>query len=242
YTDGSEEGTTAAKRKVHTPAFNAQVALAALRGERTVNELAGHFGVHPTRIHAGKKQPLARAEAIFANGAKVASADAEAREAELYEQIGRLKMELEWMKKKLPPSAERKRPLIQVGHPDLSVRRQCQLLGLNRSSLYYEPVPETLEDLRLMRLIDEQYTACPFYGSRKMTVWLTQQGEVVNRKRVQRLMRVMGLEAIYPKPRLSVAGRGHRIYPYLLRGVSIERPDQVWSADITYVPMATGFM
>jgi putative transposase len=142
----------------------------------------------------------------------------------------------------LPPSAERKRPLIDVGHPDLSVRRQCELLGLNRSSLYYEPVPETLEDLRLMRLIDEQYTACPFYGSRRMTIWLTQQGEVVNRKRVQRLMRVMGLEAIYPKPRLSAAGKGHRIYPYLLRDVLIERPDQVWSADITYIPMASGFM
>src|SRR4051812_20254059 len=93
-----------------------------------------------------------------------------------------------------------------------------------------------------MRLIDEQYTACPFYGSRRMTAWLTQQGEEVNRKRVQRLMRVMGLEAIYPKPRLSAAGSGHRVYPYLLRGVRIDRPDQVWSADITYVPMASGFM
>ena len=92
----------------------------------------------------------------------------------------------------MPPSAELKRPLIEAGHSALSVRRQCELLGLNRSSLYYEPVGETPEDLRLMRLIDEQYTACPFYGSRKMTVWLTQQGEVVNRKRVQRLMRVSG--------------------------------------------------
>jgi putative transposase len=135
----------------------------------------------------------------------------------LYEQIGRLKMELEWMKKKLPPSAELKRPLIAVGHPELSGRRQCALLGLNRSSLYYEPAGETREDLRLMRLIDEQYTACPFYGSRRMTAWLTQQGEPVNRKRVQRLMRVIGLEAIYPEPRLSLAGRGHRNYPYLLR-------------------------
>src|SRR4051812_33656741 len=88
-----------------------------------------------------------------------------------------------------------------------------------------------------MRLIDEQYTACPFYGSRRMTAWLIQQGEDVNRKRVQRLMRLMGLEAIYPKPRLSAAGRGHRIYPYLLRGVTVERRDQVWSADITYIPM-----
>jgi len=124
----------------------------------------------------------------------------------------------------------------------LSVRRQCELLGLNRSSLYYEPAGASAEDLRLMNLIDEQYTAHPFYGSRRMAVWLGQQGEEVNRKRVQRLMRVMGLEAVYPKPRLSVAGQGHRIYPYLLRGVKIQRRDQVWSTDITYVPMASGFM
>lgn len=124
----------------------------------------------------------------------------------------------------------------------MSVRRQCELLGLNRSSLYYEPLGETPENLRLMRMIDEQYTACPFYGSRRMMIWLGEQGEEVNRKRVQRLMRKMGLEAIYPKPNLSVAGRGHKVYPYLLRGVTIERPDQVWSTDITYVPMKQGFM
>jgi putative transposase len=122
------------------------------------------------------------------------------------------------------------------------VRRQCELLGLNRSSLYYEPVPETEDNLRLMRLIDQEYTAHPFYGSRRLTQWLLQQGEAVNRKRVQRLMRLMGLEAIYPKPRLSVACLGHRVYPYLLRDVRVERPDQVWSADITYVPLAHGFM
>lgn len=122
------------------------------------------------------------------------------------------------------------------------MRRQCELLGLSRSSLYYEPGGEVAEDLRLMRLIDEQYTARPFYGSRRMTVRLNEQGEEVNRKRVQRLMRVMGLEAIYPKPRLSLAGKGHRIYPYLLRGVEVERRDQVWSTDITYVPMASGLM
>jgi putative transposase len=116
------------------------------------------------------------------------------------------------------------------------------LLGLSRSSLYYEPGGEAAEDLRLMRRIDEQYTARPYYGSRRMTVWLNEQGEEVNRKRVQRLMRVMGLEAIYPKPRLSLAGKGHRIYPYLLRGVKVERRDQVWSSDITYVPMPSGFM
>jgi putative transposase len=132
--------------------------------------------------------------------------------------------------------------LVEVSHPELSVRRQCELLGLNRSTFYYEPTGATSEDLHMMRLIDELYTACPFYGSRKITEALTRRGEEVNRKRVQRLMREMGLEAIYPKPRLSAAGRGHKIYPYLLRGVKIERPDQVWSADITYVPMPSGFM
>jgi putative transposase len=116
------------------------------------------------------------------------------------------------------------------------------LLGLSRSSLYYAPAGETPENLRLMRLMDEQYTAYPFFGSRRMTAWLVRQGEAVNRKRVQRLLRLMGLEAIYPKPRTTVAGRGHRVYPYLLRGVSIERADQVWSADITYIPLRSGFM
>jgi putative transposase len=134
------------------------------------------------------------------------------------------------------------RPLIEVGCAERSVRRQCDLLGLSRSSLYYAPAGETAANLRLMRLIDAEYTAHPFYGSRRMTAWLIRQGEAVNRKRVQRLLRLMGLEAIYPKPRLSAAGRGHRIYPYLLRGVRIERPDQVWSTDVTYVPLVSGFM
>ena len=134
------------------------------------------------------------------------------------------------------------RPLIEVGHPELSVRRQCELLGLSRSSLYYQPAVETAENLRLMRLLDAEYTAHPFYGSRRLTKWLTKQGEDVNRKRVQRLLRLMGLQAIYPKPKLSAAGLGHKIYPYLLRNVKIERADQVWSTDITYVPLSSGFM
>jgi putative transposase len=107
--------------------------------------------------------------------------------------------------------------------------------------VYYRPAGAA-DDLRLMRLIDEQYTACPFYGSRRMTAWLVRRGEAVNRKRVQRLLRVMGLEAIYPKPRLSAPAAGHRVYPYLLRGVAVERPGHVWSADITYVPLPAGFM
>jgi len=119
-------------------------------------------------------------------------------------------------------------------------------LGLARSSFYYEPAGETAENLELMRLIDRRYTEHPFEGSRKLAAWLGRelrdQGQVVNRKRVQRLMALMGLQAIYPRPRTSAPGPGHRVYPYLLRGVAVERPDQVWSADITYVPLPSGFM
>jgi putative transposase len=136
----------------------------------------------------------------------------------------------------------RLRALIEAAHPQLSVRRQCELLGLNRATLYYQPAAETPENLGLMRLIDKQYTDCPYFGSRKMAVWLRGLGYEVNRKRVQRLMGLMGLEAIYPRPKLSLPGQGHKVYPYLLRGVEVVRPDQVWSTDITYVPLPTGFM
>ena len=124
----------------------------------------------------------------------------------------------------------------------MSVRRQCELLGLNRSSVYYEPVAASAEDQELMRLIDEQYTKYPFLGSRRIMKWLGTEGREVNRKRVQRLLRMMGLEAVYPKPKLSAPDRSHKVYPYLLRNVSVERVNQVWSADITYIPMASGFM
>ncbi len=116
------------------------------------------------------------------------------------------------------------------------------MTGVSRAGLYYEPEPETAENLRLMRLIDEQYTRTPFYGVRKMNWWLGEQGYAVNPKRVRRLMRKMGLEAIYRKPRLSMPAPGHRIYPYLLRGVKIERPNQVWSSDITYIRLRQGFI
>jgi putative transposase len=142
----------------------------------------------------------------------------------------------------MPDSPELKRALVEEDHPQLSVRRQCDLLGLCRATLYYEPASESEENLKLMRLIDQEYTRCPFYGSRRWTVWLKKQGHAVNRKRVQRLMRLMGLEAIYPKPNLSLPDRQHKVYPYLLRDVAIVRPNQVWSADITYVPLASGFM
>jgi len=124
----------------------------------------------------------------------------------------------------------------------LSISRQCELCGLSRSTLYYEPVGESELNLALMRQIDEQYLKTPFYGSRRMAEYLNRHGHEVNRKRLQRLMRLMGLEAIYPKPRLSQRDTEHEVFPYLLRDVAIVRPDQVWSTDITYLPMRRGFL
>jgi putative transposase len=142
----------------------------------------------------------------------------------------------------MPESVDVKRTLVEVAHAQLSISRQCDLLGLARSSFYYEPATESEENLNLMNLIDEEYTAHPFFGSRQMAAWLKRQGHEVNRKRVQRLMRLMGLEAIYPKPKLSMPDQKHKIYPYLLRNVAIVRPDQVWSTDITYIGLPGGFM
>jgi putative transposase len=145
-------------------------------------------------------------------------------------------------KKNLAFPVEQKRLLIEPEHSQLSIVRQCELLGLARSSYYYEPVPESEEDLLLMRLLDEQYTRTPFYGKRKMVTFLEEQGYAVDRKRVRRLMQRMGLETIYPKPRLSRPGDPSVRYPYLLRGVSITSQDQVWSSDITYIRLARGFV
>lgn len=131
---------------------------------------------------------------------------------------------------------------IEHAHPSLSVRRQCALLGIARSQLSYEPVPEKPANLMYMRLIDEQYLKRPFWGSRNMTAFLRRQGHVVNRKRIQRLMRTMGLEGIAPGPSTSRPAAGGTVYPYLLKDVFIERPNQVWSSDITYVPLARGFL
>lgn len=132
--------------------------------------------------------------------------------------------------------------MIEPTHPQLSIVRQCDLLGLARSSYYYQEAPESAENLHLMRLLDEQYTRTPFYGIGKMTAWLRSLGYEVNHKRVERLMRLMGIEAIYPKPRLSRAGEQTQRYPYLLRNLSIERVNQVWSTDITYIRLHHGFV
>ena len=132
--------------------------------------------------------------------------------------------------------------MIQRDHQSLSLSRQCTLLGLSRSALYYTPLGESAATLTLLRRIDELYLQYPFYGSRQMARHLAREGVTVGRHRVRRLMRLLGLEAIYRKPRTSVADPEHRVYPYLLRGLTIDRPNQVWCADITYIPVQDGFL
>lgn len=135
-----------------------------------------------------------------------------------------------------------KRQWIDWDHPSLSIREQCQLLALNRSNLYYEPLPESQENLALMRMIDEEYMRHPFKGQRQMVSYLERQGIHVNRKRIKRLMKNMGLEAMAPKPKTTVPSKENKVYPYLLRGLEIARPDHVWCSDITYVPVRHGFL
>ena len=135
-----------------------------------------------------------------------------------------------------------RRELIDIKSCELSIRKQCELLQVTRSGLYYKPKGISEEDVKLMRRIDELFTKLPFYGIRRITAQLRREGIIINHKKVQRLMRIMGLEVIYPKPRLSFGGLNEFIYPYLLRGLKITHPDMVWSSDITYIRLLSGFI
>jgi putative transposase len=139
-------------------------------------------------------------------------------------------------------SVERRRRLIESDHPRLSIVRQCELVAISRSGFYYQPVGEAPMNLELMRLIDVQFLETPWYGSRQMARHLRREGFVVGRKRVRRLMLKMGLAPIYQRPRTTVPHPEHPVYPYLLRDLMIERPNQVWCSDITYIPMRRGFL
>ena len=132
--------------------------------------------------------------------------------------------------------------MIEPGHPNLPIGKQCSLLSIARSSFYYTLKGETAMKLMLMRQVDEQFLETPFYGVRQMTWHLRNEGHMVNEKRIRRLMRLMGLMPIYQRLNTSKAAKGHKIYPYLLRGLHVDRPNQVWCADITYLPMRRGFL
>jgi len=232
------------KRRNHSAQFKAKVALAAAKGDKTIAELASEFDVNPNQLAQWKKQLLQSLPAIFSRSRQRDQQRQDELTEHLYQQIGQLKVELDWLKKNLDLTLEQKRRAIEPRHRQIAIYRQCKLLGLSRSSLYYKPCGNTQYNEQLMKLIDEQYIETTFYGIDKMTEQLRRMGHQVNHKRIRRLMRQMGLEAVYPRRRrgLSIPDEQHKIYPYLLRDVQIIRSDQVWSADITYVRMYRGWL
>ena len=232
------------KGKLHTPEFKAKVSLDAIKGMKTASELASQYQVHPVQISTWKKQAIEHLpEAFKRSGSTPQPPTEQALTAPLYEEIGRLKMELDWLKKSRLNTVDDKRRFIDPHHAELSIARQCELIGLNRSSYYHTPCGvESEQNLKDMRLIDEQYLRTPFYGSRQMTRWLLRQGHPVNRKRVQRLMRTMGIQGTVPGPHTSRPHPAHTVYPYVLQGLKPQRVNLVWSTDITDLPLSTGFM
>ena len=232
---------TRRKRRNHSSAFKAKVALSAVKGERTLAELAEQFDVHPNQIQDWKKRLVVGAEDVFGgNAVEAQHNEKEVEEAPRQDRSAGDGERFFIQGARSRPVSER-RGRIHEKH-ELSKTRRCELLDVPRSSAYYRGEPASEADLAVMRLIDEIHLQWPFYGSRRMRDELEERGHTVNRKRVQRLMRQMDLRALYPRRRTSQPGKGHKIYPYLLRDLSIERANQAWASDISYIPMAKGFM
>lgn len=182
------------QRKRYSSEFKAKVALEAIKEIKTINEIASETGVHPTQIAQWKKLALDKLPQVFSSRRSQEGKQQEELTASLYQQIEQLKVELDWIKKKLKLPVVDKRQLIEPEHRQVSIARQCELLGIARSSWYYQPTGEDPYNLHLMKLIERQLAETPFYGVRRMTAWLRSQGEQVNHKRVARLMRKIGLQ------------------------------------------------
>jgi len=234
-------------RRQHSPAFKVNVVMEMLKGEKTISQICSQFQIHATQAQRWKQQTLQFVQNSF-NGQLFTTQLRQKDEfiEELYKQIGKLKYEVDWLKKRWALSNKDKKVLIETDNPVLSVREQCTLLQLNRSSLYYRQKMNDNVDKAVMDNIDEIYTEFPYYGSRKITKALGREGFTVNRKRVLRLMNIMGnimgIEAIFPKKSLSFNGKSHPVFPYLMRGMRIKKPNQTWGIDITYLKLAEGFV
>ncbi|MDR4495701.1 MAG: IS3 family transposase [Nitrospirales bacterium] len=226
-------------RRNHSPAFKANVALAAIKGEQTVAELAQRFDVHPNQMTQWKTVLLERASGVFEGGE---SAPAPLEVKSLHAKIGELTLENGFFRNCAHQSGRAERQTMIDRTHQLPVTKQAKVLGISRSCLSYRPTPISEQDQLLMTRIDQLHLECPFAGARMLRALLRQEGLTVGRKQVSTLMKHMGLEALYRKPRTTRRHPSHQVYPYLLRGLAITRANQVWAMDITYIPLAKGFV
>lgn len=230
-------------RKIFTPHQKAQVAIEAVKEIKTINQIASDHAAHPTQVGMWKKQLIANAHAVFADKRNPENREKDELIERLYTIIGQRDIELDWLKKNCTLKHSERVAAIDRTHPDLNIARQAQLVGISRGSVYYTPVVNE-EDIRIMNAIDELFTKRPIHGTRKLRRYLRNDyGMRVGRDHIARLLGEMGLEPVYPKPRIhtSISHPKHKKYPYLLRNVPIVRPNQVWSTDITYVRLEQGW-
>ncbi|WP_432422610.1 IS3 family transposase, partial [Thermoanaerobacterium thermosaccharolyticum] len=237
------------KRRNFTPEQKAKIVLEVLREEKTLNEIAAEYEIHPNMLSRWKAEFINNAAMVFSKETdelEKVKKTYEKEKEELLKQIGQLSYENAWLKKKNlanSKSREERMKMIDRGDKKLSISRQAKLLSVNRTSLYYKTVPTSDEEYMIKRIIDEVYTAHPEYGYRRMTTILRRDyGILINRKRTRRYMREMGIHGFCPGPNLSKRLHNKYLYPYLLKGLNIDHPNQVWSIDITYCRMKRGFM
>ncbi|MDP2496329.1 IS3 family transposase [Shimia thalassica] len=230
------------KRKNHSPELKARVALEAIREKMTLAELSKKYGVHPTQIGTWKRAAMENMATAFTRRGSAPEQVSAAKVDKLHSKIGQLVVERDFLVDASQQFARNARQKMVSKDHKLSKRRQCALLTLSRSNLYYEPKGESAENLRFMEIIDKQFLETPWYGSRQMARHMKRNDHQCGRHRVRRLMRLMRLVPIYQEPNASKKHPQHKIWPYLLRNAVIDRPNQVWCADITYIPMRRGFL
>ncbi|WLC12542.1 IS3 family transposase [Bradyrhizobium elkanii] len=229
-------------RRQHAPAFKAKVALAAIKGEMTLAQLAEHFDVHPNQITQWKSQLQEAAAEVFGPGGGNRTSEPAVDVKTLHAKIGELTLENGFFRRRAQQSRPAERKAMIDREHDLPITKQAEVLKISRGSVYYLPRPVSPADLAVMRRLDRLHLEFPFAGSRMLRDLLAAEGCKIGRRHVKTLMRRMGIEALYRRPRTTKPEPGHKIYPYLLRGMEITRPNQVWAMDITYIPMARGFV
>jgi putative transposase len=234
------------KRKRLSALQKAQIVLEAIREDKSVAQIATENSVHPNQIHKWKRQALEDFAQLFEDdrkGERAREAEHEKQINELYAEIGRLSAQLSWLKKNLVSNLSRAERLemLEKDNPEMPIKTQAELLGISYSSLFYAPMSPPTRELAIKRRIDELYTACPFYGSRKIAVQLRPEFGV-SRPTVQAYMREMGIFALVPGPHTSKPAPQHQIYPYLLRNVTAAHPNHIWGIDITYIRLQHGWL